>query len=545
MEANNFIEEIIVSDLESGKHDSILTRFPPEPNGYLHIGHAKSLSINFGIKEKFNGKCNLRFDDTNPTKEDIEYVDSIKEDIKWLGYVWDQELYASDYFEQMYNCAVQLIKKGLAYVCDLTADEISASRGDLKTPGKESPFRNRTVEENLSFFSDMRDGKYADGEKVLRAKIDMNSPNMNMRDPVIYRILHAFHHRTSNKWCIYPMYDFAHPIEDAIEKITHSICTLEFEDHRPLYDWVVDNCDFNPKPRQIEFARLNIKNTIMSKRFLKSLVDSGFVSGWSDPRMPTLSGMRERGYPAEAIRDFCTRVGVAKANSEVDSQLLDYCVRENLNRNAIRAMAVEEPLLVVIDNFYDGEERTYSAVDNPNDASIGSHNVTITKEIYIEKTDFSDNPPPKYIRLVPGGIVRLKSAFIVRHVSTEYDKNGMPSVIHCNYIEDSQSGGENANMKVQGTIQWVSRKYGVPCELYKYDQLLNDIEDGISDFKLRLNQHSLITIDGAVVEPFVLESSDGTPYQFMRNAYFKKAGYFSGKLRFYRIVELRDKFNKK
>lgn len=545
MEANNFIEEIIVSDLESGKHDSIYTRFPPEPNGYLHIGHAKSLSINFGIKEKFSGKCNLRFDDTNPTKEEVEYVDSIKEDIKWLGYEWDQELYASDYFEQMYNCAVKLIKKGLAYVCELTAEEISASRGDLKTPGKESPFRNRTTEENLRLFAGMREGKYSDGEKVLRAKIDMNSPNMNMRDPVIYRILHSSHHRTSDKWCIYPMYDFAHPIEDAIEKITHSICTLEFEDHRPLYDWVVDNCEFNPKPRQIEFARLNIKNTIMSKRFLKSLVDSGFVSGWSDPRMPTLSGMRERGYPAEAIRDFCARVGVAKANSEVDSQLLDYCVRENLNKNATRAMVVEDPLLVIIDNFYDGEERTYSGINNPNDPSLGSHNITISKEIYIEKTDFSDNPPPKYIRLVPGGIVRLKSAFIVRHLTTEYDQKGLPSVIHCEYIDGSQSGGENANMKVQGTIQWVSRKYGVSCELYIYDQLLNDVEDGITDFKLRLNEQSLKIIDHAIAEPFVLESPDGTPYQFMRNAYFKKAGRFSGKIRFFRIVELRDKFNKK
>lgn len=545
MEANNFIEDIIVEDLESGKHSSIYTRFPPEPNGYLHIGHAKSLSINFGIKEKFNGKCNLRFDDTNPTKEDVEYVESIKEDIKWLGYKWDQELYASDYFEKMYECAVMLIKKGLAYVCELSAEEISATRGDLNKPGIESPFRNREIAENLRLFSEMRLGKFDDGKLVLRAKIDMSSPNMNMRDPVIYRILKAYHHRTKNDWCIYPMYDFAHPIEDAIEQITHSICTLEFEDHRPLYDWVIDNCDFNPKPRQIEFARLNIKNTIMSKRFLKSLVDTGVVSGWNDPRMPTISGMRERGYPAEAIKDFCQRVGVAKSNSEVDSQLLDFCVRENLNLNADRLMVVEDPLKLVIDNIPEGQEFTYLSVNNPNDPLSGSHNVVITRVNFIEKSDFSLNPPPKYYRLIPGGMVRLKSAFIVKHNFTELDSSGNPIVVHCDFIAGSESGGVNSNIKVQGTIQWVSEKYGLKCELYKYDQLLLDVYDGVTDFRERLNKDSLTIVDNALSEPFAKDTKNGTRFQFMRNAYYKKVGIFGDKLRFNRIVELRDKYNKK
>ncbi len=544
-EANNFIEEIIVNDLETGKHDSIATRFPPEPNGYLHIGHAKSLSINFGIKEKFNGTCYLRFDDTNPTKEEQEYVDSIKEDIKWLGYVWDKELYASDYFETMYECAVLLIKKGLAYVCELTAEEISATRGDLVTPGKESPYRNRPIEESLKLFAEMRAGKFADGEKVLRAKIDMASPNMNMRDPVLYRILFAHHHRTGDDWCIYPMYDFAHPIEDAIEKITHSICTLEFEDHRPLYDWVVDNCEFDPKPRQIEFARLAIQNTVMSKRFLKSLVDIGHVTGWSDPRMPTLSGMRERGYPPEAIRDFCSRVGIAKANSEVEQQLLDFCIRENLNKNADRAMVVEQPLRVIIDNIKEGEELVFSSINNPNDESSGSHNVIMTREIFIEKTDFELVPPPKYHRLVPGGKVRLKSGLIIEHKSTELDENGVPVTLHCEYLEGTESGGPNSGMKVKGTIQWVSSAHAVECELYNYESLLVDAKDGVTDFRERLNPNSLNIIKGAKAEEFVAEGEIGKVYQFMRSAYYKKAGTFDGIVRFYRVVELRDTYNKK
>ena len=415
-ESNNFIEEIVVNDLESGKHTDIYTRFPPEPNGYLHIGHSKSLSINFGIKEKFNGKCNLRFDDTNPTKEDVEYVDSIKEDIRWLGYEWDEELYASDYFGKMYEYAVKLIKDGKAYVCDYSAEQIRDTRGTLKEPGQESPYRNRTIEENLALFEGMKNGEFADGSKVLRAKIDMASPNMNMRDPVIYRVLRAHHHRTGDQWCIYPMYDFAHPISDAIEGITHSICTLEFEDHRPLYDWVTEACGFEKRPRQIEFARLNIKNTIMSKRYLKKLVDTGFVSGWNDPRMPTLCGMRERGYPAEAVKEFCSRVGVAKANSEVDPALLEFCVRENLNASADRAMVVENPLLMIIDNIAEGETIEFNVVDNPNSENSGTHKVVLEREVYIEKGDFALNPPPKYNRLVEGGLLRLRGAYIVRHV---------------------------------------------------------------------------------------------------------------------------------
>ena len=543
-ESNNFIEEIVVNDLESGKHTDIYTRFPPEPNGYLHIGHSKSLSINFGIKEKFNGKCNLRFDDTNPTKEDVEYVDSIKEDIRWLGYEWDEELYASDYFGKMYEYAVKLIKDGKAYVCDYSAEQIRDTRGTLKEPGQESPYRNRTIEENLALFERMRNGEFADGSKVLRAKIDMASPNMNMRDPVIYRVLRAHHHRTGDQWCIYPMYDFAHPISDAIEGITHSICTLEFEDHRPLYDWVTEACGFEKRPRQIEFARLNIKNTIMSKRYLKKLVDTGFVSGWNDPRMPTLCGMRERGYPAEAVKEFCSRVGVAKANSEVDPALLEFCVRENLNATADRAMVVENPLLMIIDNIAEGETVEFSVVDNPNSESSGAHNVILEREVYIEKGDFALNPPPKYNRLVEGGLLRLRGAYIVRHVSTEKDANGEPIAIHCEYIEDSAQGGVNAKIKVKGTVQWVGKNSAVDCKLYKYDSLLKDVVGDVTDFNLRLNEDSLQVVNGVKAEPFVNEGEFGKAYQFMRSAYYKKAKVEDGKLVFYRIVSLKDSFNK-
>lgn len=543
-ESNNFIEEIVVNDLESGKHTDIYTRFPPEPNGYLHIGHSKSLSINFGIKEKFNGKCNLRFDDTNPTKEDVEYVDSIKEDIRWLGYEWDEELYASDYFGKMYEYAVKLIKDGKAYVCDYSAEQIRDTRGTLKEPGQESPYRNRTIEENLALFEGMKNGEFADGSKVLRAKIDMASPNMNMRDPVIYRVLRAHHHRTGDQWCIYPMYDFAHPISDAIEGITHSICTLEFEDHRPLYDWVTEACGFEKRPRQIEFARLNIKNTIMSKRYLKKLVDTGFVSGWNDPRMPTLCGMRERGYPAEAVKEFCSRVGVAKANSEVDPALLEFCVRENLNASADRAMVVENPLLMIIDNIPEGETIEFSVVDNPNSESSGTHNVILEREVYIEKTDFTLNPPPKYNRLVEGGLLRLRGAYIVRHVATEKDANGEPIAIHCEYIEDSAQGGVNAKIKVKGTVQWVGKNHAVECKLYKYDSLLKDVVDDVTDFNLRLNEDSLQVVDGAKAEPFVNAGEFGKAYQFMRSAYYKKAKVEDGKMVFYRIVSLKDSFNK-
>ncbi len=540
--ATNFIEVIIENDLETGKHSGIITRFPPEPNGYLHVGHAKSLCINFGIKEKYKGKCNLRFDDTNPTKEDVEYVESIKEDIKWLGFEWDNEHFASDYFEQTYQYAVMLIKKGLAYVCDLSADEIRDSRGTLTEPGTESPYRNRSVEENLLLFSQMREGKFADGEKVLRAKIDMASSNMNMRDPVLYRILRAHHHRTKDDWIIYPMYDFAHPLGDAIESITHSICTLEFEDHRPLYDWVTFNCEFVNPPRQIEFARLNIKNTIMSKRYLKKLVDSGFVDGWDDPRMPTLSGMRKRGYPPQAIIDFCTNVGVAKANSEVDNLMLEHFVRDYLNKYADRAMVVEKPLKVIIDNWK--EDEIISIANNPNGIDGESHQVKFGKELFIEESDFAINPPPKYHRLVVGGMVRLKGAYILQYASHECDASGNVIAVHCNYIEKSKQGEENAGIKVKGVVQWVNCEDAIETTLCKYESLLVDETESLKNFDERINQNSLMVVEGAMSEPFVAEKGVGTTFQFMRSAYYKLAENDGKCLKFYRIVELKDSFNK-
>ena len=534
MESRNFIEEIIEEDLASGKHTSIYTRFPPEPNGYLHIGHAKSLCINFGIKEKYHGKCNLRFDDTNPAKEDTEYVESIQEDIKWLGFDWDKLLYASDYFDKMFELAVLLIKKGKAYVCDLSAEEIKATRGNLVEPGVNSPYRDRSVEENLKLFYEMKDGKYADGEKVLRAKIDMASPNMNMRDPVIYRILRATHHRTKDKWLIYPMYDYAHPIEDALENITHSLCSLEFEDHRPLYDWVVENCEFEFPPRQIEFARLNVARTIMSKRYLKKLVDDKVVEGWNDPRMPTLAGMRERGYPPEAIRDFCGRVGVAKANSEVENGILEHCVRENLNLSAVRAMVVENPIKVIIENFPEGKTETVEIINNPNDLSQGVHTQEFAREIYIDGSDFSIDPPPKYFRLTVGGMVRLKGSYILEYAGLQKDEKGEISAIVCNYIEDSKEGGSNAGIKVKGVIQWVNAKTAVPVNLYKYDYLLS--EDGVS-----LNENSLVINKNVLAERFLTEAKIGKKFQFMRMAYYVKARENTdGILRFNQIVSLKD-----
>ena len=453
-ESKNFIEDIIDGDLASGKVKEVYTRFPPEPNGYLHVGHAKSLCINFGIASKYNGKCNLRFDDTNPAKEDEEYVESIKRDIEWLGFKWDKLLFASDYFDVIYDCAIKLIKKGKAYVCDLSAEEIKNTRGTLTQPGAESPYRNRSVEENLRLFEGMKNGEFADGSKVLRAKIYMASPNLNMRDPVIYRVLHATHHNTGDKWCIYPMYDFAHPIEDAHEGITHSICTLEFEDHRPLYDWVVRECEFpDPLPQQIEFARLNITNTIMSKRYLKRLVDEGKVMGWDDPRMPTLSGMRRRGIPAAALRDFCERIGVSKANSEVESAYLDSCVRDNLNMTADRVMAVLEPLKVVLTNVEDKE--VLEVENNPNAETITHRQVTFGKNIYIDRSDFALVPPPKYFRLKPDGYVRLKGAYIIHCDEVVYNDSGDVDYLKCSIVPDSKSGSDTSGMKVKGVIQWV------------------------------------------------------------------------------------------
>lgn len=539
--ASNFIESIIESDLENNVVNEIVTRFPPEPNGYLHIGHAKSLCINFGIKTKYNGKCNLRFDDTNPTKEDVEYVDSIKEDIRWLGFEWDNECFASDYFEQTYQYAEELIKKGLAYVCELTADEIRDTRGTLTEPGNNSPYRERTVEENLKLFREMREGKYPDGSKVLRAKIDMSSPNLNMRDPILYRVLRAHHHHTGDKWLIYPMYDFAHPIGDAIEGVTHSICTLEFEDHRPLYDWVVRNCGFKNPPHQYEFARLNIKNTIMSKRYLKKLVDKGLVDGWDDPRMPTLSGMRKRGYPSEAIKNFCAKVGVAKANSEVDNALLEHCVREYLNENADRIMMVENPLKIIIDN-YDGFE-DIEVVDNPNNPNSGTHTVKFGKEIFINASDFAVVPPPKYKRLVPGGMIRLKGAYILKYVGHE-EKDGQVSVVHCEYIEKSKQGEENAGIKVKGVVQWVCASVAIPVTLNKYYSLLLDETDGVKDFDARFNENSLIKIEGALAEPYLAEREEGESFQFMREGYYKLAEKKSDGVVCYLITGLKDTFNK-
>ena len=540
MDPGNFIEDIVEEELASGKVKEVITRFPPEPNGYLHIGHAKAVCIDFGIAAKYGGRCNLRYDDTNPSKEDVEYVNSIKEDIAWLGFKWDAELYASDYFDRMYDCAVELIKKGLAYVCDYSAEEIRATRGTLTSPGSNSPWRERSVEENLRLFAEMKEGKYADGEKVLRAKIDMASPNINMRDPVIYRILRATHHRTGDKWCIYPMYDFAHPLEDAFEGVTHSICTLEFEDHRPLYDWVKINCGFVPGPRQIEFARLNIKRTIMSKRYLKKLVDEGKVEGWSDPRMPTLSGMRERGYPPEAIRAFCAAAGVAKANSEIEVSMLEHFVRDNLNMNARRAMAVQDPVRLTVVNMQ-GEEEC-EVEDNPNAEVKTYHKGKFGRDLFIDRSDFAPVPPPKYKRLVPGGTVRLKGAYILQYLSHETDENGNVTEIKCEYIPESKQGGVNAGMKVKGVIQWVNAHDCIDVTLNEFDYLLLD---GEGDFNDRLTPESKKVITGAKAEAMLKDAKPYDRFQFMRMGYYSAVkGYGEDKYEFNMITGLKDGYGK-
>lgn len=533
-QSSNFIEDIINADLAEGKHTKIITRFPPEPNGYLHIGHAKAICINFGMKQKYGGECNLRFDDTNPVKEDVEYMESIKEDIRWLGFEWDRELNASDYFEQMYDFAVKLIKDGKAYVCDLTADQIRETRGTLTEPGKESPYRNRSVEENLDLFARMRAGEFADGERVLRAKIDMASPNINMRDPVIYRICHAEHPHTGNRWVIYPMYDFAHPLEDAIEGITHSLCSLEFENHRPLYDWVTTNCGFDPRPRQIEFARLNLTHTVMSKRFLKRLVDEKIVWGWNDPRLSTLSGIRERGYPPEAVRDFCSRIGVAKADSVVDIAILEHCVRENLNKNATRAMVVTRPLKLVIDNYPEDKTEIMQVENNPQQENSGTHDATFSKELYIEQDDFALNPPPKYFRLKPDGMVRLKGAYVVKYKGCDLDAEGNPAVVHVEYVEGTKSGEEGANIKVKGTIHWVNARDAVDVKLNIFDYLIND---GDGDYMDRINPNSLTVLQGKA-EKFLLNAKKGDRFQFLREGYF----VCRGGTEYNCIVGLKDSF---
>ena len=533
-ESRNFIEEIIDKDMESGAVSGVATRFPPEPNGYLHIGHAKSICLNFGLAQKYGGKCNLRFDDTNPVKEDTEYIDAIKEDIKWLGFDWAKECYGSDYFDYMFEKAVLLITKGLAFVCDLTAEQTKEYRGTLTEPGKESPFRNRSVEENLELFYDMKDGKFADGEKVLRAKIDMASPNLNMRDPVIYRIVHASHHRTGDKWCIYPMYDFAHPLEDAVEGITHSVCTMEFEDHRPLYDWFIENCECESAPHQYEFARLNINHMLMSKRYLKRLVDEGTVSGWDDPRMPTLSGVRRRGYTPAAIRDFCERIGVAKANSEVDIKLLEHCVREDLNAHATRIMAVLDPLKVTITNYPEDKSEALYTENLPGGEE--KHAATFSKHIYIEQEDFMEvKPNNKFFRLSKGGEVRLKNAYIIKCEDVVKDEKGNITEVLCTYDPDSKTGGATAGRKVKGTLHWVDRKTAVPAKVNNYDYLFDD--------DMNLNENSLTVLEGAVIEAYVNELSEGERFQFMRKGYYvlDKKGK---KPVFNQIVSLKDSFAK-
>ena len=536
--SRNFIEEIIDDELASGKVSKIITRFPPEPNGYLHIGHAKALCINFGMKEKYQGECNLRFDDTNPAKEDVEYMESIKEDIKWLGFDWDRVLNASDYFDQMYECAVKLIKDGKAYVCDLTADEIRATRGSFEVPGTESPYRNRSVEESLDLFERMRAGEFADGERVLRAKIDMASPNINMRDPVIYRICHAEHPHTGAKWVIYPMYDFAHPLEDAIEGITHSLCSLEFENHRPLYDWVTENCGFPaPRPRQIEFARLNLTHTVMSKRFIKRLVDEGVVWGWNDPRLSTLSGIRERGYPPEAIRDFCSRIGVAKADSEVDIAILEHCVRENLNQNATRAMVVTKPLKLIVDNYPEGKSEDCFIENNPN--TDEKHVCTFSRELYIEESDFALNPPSKFFRLKPDGMVRLKGAYVVKYGGVEQDADGNVTCVHVELLEGTKSGEEGANIKVKGTIHWVNANDSVDVRLNMFDYLIND---GDGDYMDRVNPNSLTVLNGKA-EKFLASAKPGDRFQFLRQGYFIKRNVDGEE--YNSIVGLKDSFKAK
>ncbi len=521
---SHFIRDIILHDLETGKHGGrVQTRFPPEPNGYLHIGHAKSININFGLAEEFGGLCNLRFDDTNPSKEEVEYVDSIIEDVKWLGGDFgDRMFYASDYFEQIYQWAEDLIEKGLAYVCDLTGDQIRETRGTLTEPGTESPYRNRSIEENLDLFRRMRAGEFPDGARTLRAKIDMAAPNFNFRDPVMYRILHAHHHRTGDKWCIYPMYDFAHGQSDSIEKITHSICTLEFEDHRPLYDWYIEKLGIYA-PQQIEFDRLSVTYTLLSKRKLLQLVQNKHVSGWNDPRMPTISGLRRRGYSPEAIRNFCKRIGVSKTNGTTELQLLEYYVREDLNQRALRVMAVLEPLKVVIDNYPDGQVEYMEAVNNPEDPDAGTRTVPFSKVLYIEQDDFREVPPPKYFRLSPGREVRLRYGYFVTCTSVVKDAAGNPVEVHCTYDPASKGGNSPDGRKVKSTIHWVSAEHAVDAEVRIYDTLFtkenpNEVAEG-EDFTVNLNPKSL-EVQHAKAEPSLRGAPAGSRYQFERLGYF-------------------------
>ena len=538
----NFIEEFIQQDIQEKGLSHIQTRFPPEPNGYLHIGHAKALFIDFSMAEKFGGSCNLRFDDTNPTKEDEEFVDAIQEDIRWMGFHWDHVFFGSDYFDTCYELAVKLIKKGVAYVCDLSKDEMREYRGTLTEPGRNSPWRDRSVEENLDLFERMKNGEFPDGSRTLRAKIDMASPNMNMRDPAMYRIIHMRHHHTGDKWCIYPMYDFAHPIQDAIEGVTHSLCSLEYEDHRPLYDWVVEQCEFEHKPRQIEFARLNLTNTMMSKRYLRRLVEEGHVAGWDDPRMPTLCGLRRRGYTAESIRDFLTRVGVAKADSVVETAMLEHCVREDLNAHAHRMIAVLDPIRLVVENWPEGKTEAVAMENLPSDPAAGSRTLTFSRELYIQREDFSYDPPKKFFRLKPDGEVRLKGAYIVKCTRYETDEAGNVTTVYCTYDPESHSG--EGQRKVKGTLHWLSKEDAVPAEFRLYEDLLlpETPENAQLDFTQRLNPDSMVKKQG-FVEPALAACAPGSRYQFMRVGYFcSDLDHTPAAPVFNRIVGLKDSF---
>jgi len=549
----NFIQTLISEDLKANKNEGrVHTRFPPEPNGYLHIGHAKAICIDFGIAKRFDGFCNLRFDDTNPAKEETEYVESIMNDVRWLGFDWEERLFfASDYFDRLYGFAEELIKNGKAYVCDLSIDEVREYRGTLTQPGKESPYRSRSVEENLDLFQRMKAGEFPDGTRVLRAKIDMASPNLNMRDPVIYRIRRAHHHRTGDKWCIYPMYDFQHPLSDSIEGITHSLCSLEYEDHRPLYDWFVQNVSAPHQPRQIEFARLNLTYTIMSKRKLIELVKNRYVSGWDDPRMPTISGLRRRGYTAEAIRDFCDRIGVAKRDSVVDIALLEHCIREELNSSAPRVMAVLRPLRVIIDNYPEGQVEWLEAENNPENPGMGSRQIPFSRELYIEQDDFMEDPPKKFFRLAPDREIRLKSAYIIKCERVVKDEQtGEIIELHCSYDPESHSGGATSGRKIKGTSHWVSAAQAIKAEVRLYEHLFlsenpDNEEEGL-DYKSKLNPDSLEVLSACLVEPSLAGAESGSRFQFMRQGYFyiDPMDTAENRLVFNRIVSLRDSWAK-
>ena len=544
--SKNFIEQIIDKDIEEGYCKTVKTRFPPEPNGYLHIGHAKSILLNYGLAQKYNGQFNLRFDDTNPTKEDIEFVESIKKDVEWLGADWEDRLFfASSYFDRMYECAVKLIKKGKAYVCDLTPDEIREYRGTLTEPGRESPYRTRSVEENLELFENMKNGMYEDGSKVLRAKIDMASPNINMRDPIIYRVAHMHHHSAGDKWCIYPMYDFAHPIEDAIEGITHSICTLEFEDHRPLYDWVVRECEFENPPKQIEFAKLYLTNVITGKRYIKKLVQDGIVDGWDDPRMVSIAALRRRGFTPESIRMFVDLVGVTKANGSVDYAMLEHCIREDLKFKARRMMAVLDPIKLVIDNYPEGQIEYLDVPNNQENEEMGTRKVPFGRVLYIEREDFMEEPPKKYYRLFPGNEVRLMSAYFVKCESFVKDENGRVTEIHCTYDPETKSGSGFTGRKVKGTIHWVEAGTAVQVEARLYENIVDE-EKGVynEDGSLNLNPNSLTVLTNCYVEPELANAGTDEKFQFVRNGYFCMDSKDSTKEHpvFNRIVSLKSSF---